>query len=412
MSRTQIVILGGGFAGIQTALKLSKSFKTTQQISLTLISEHDYFLFTPNLFEVASAPLEFTSMRELKKSISLPINEILRNTTIRFIKAQADSVNIQERKVILKGKFAEYDYLILALGSHSEYFRIKGAQEFSLTLNNLKEALLIRHRLEFLVAEHAKDMVKKNIRIVVAGGGYTAVELVGELQKTLNILCWKYGYLRQRIEIEIIEARNMLMPGFNEKMSQDVQNRLKQLGVRVNVLSPIERVERNSLNLLTGKKIDFDLLIWTVGIHANKINGTEDFATNSRGQLAVDEYLRVKGQNNIFAVGDMAEVLNEQGKTVPASAQDAWDQARYLSKALPDLKQNKKPAPFKPIPHGFIVNVSGKWAIMSYKGIYLKGYLAYLMDKLAHFRFYMDLVGFRKAFKYIFTEIKLYGRND
>jgi NADH dehydrogenase len=121
----------------------------------------------------------------------------------------------------------------------------------------------------------------------------------------------------------------------------------------------------------------------------------------------------VQNYHNVFALGDMAVVLDQNGKLVPSSVQDAEDQAKYLAYAFPYILKNQKPpVPYKNIKHGYIVNIGGKWAIMNDGGIYLTGWLAYFIDKLAHLRYYASLIGFYKAVKCVIFQMRIYSRND
>jgi NADH dehydrogenase len=163
---------------------------------------------------------------------------------------------------------------------------------------------------------------------------------------------------------------------------------------------------------MSGDKIAYDVLLWTAGVKACDIH-MEAAELDKKGRLPVNGLFQAKGHENIFALGDIACVMGTDGRPVPSSAQDAEDQAAYLAYALPYIMKNQKPPQaYKNIKHGFIVNVGGKWAIMSYNGIYLTGWLAYFIDKLAHLRYYMSMVGFFKAVKIVLFQMEIYSRND
>ncbi len=420
---TNIVIVGGGFGGLGAALGLEKKFKGNKNIAITLIDKRDYHLFTPNLFEVASAEEELATISQMKKSISLPFAEILRGKNVRFFKSCLKHIDPAKKQLELDHKQINYDYLILALGSESNFFNIEGAQKYALALKDLPDALRIRNQIEFAIQAHKFDVSKKTVRLVMAGGGYTAVELVGELKGLADFLAWKNQYPREKIEIEIIEAANILMPGLSSRLSRDALGRLQELGVRVRLSSRISEVDEHFVGLMSGDRIAYDVLIWSTGIKACDCH-MEVAGLDKNGRLPVNEFFQVvsngkiphfvrDGTGAVFALGDMAAVLDGKGRPVPASAQDAQDQAKYLAYALPYIIKNQKPPlPYKNIKHGFIVNVGGKWAIMSYNGIYLTGWLAYFIDKLAHLRYYASLIGFYKALKCVIFEMEIYGRND
>jgi len=413
MSKTKnIIIVGAGFGGLSAALSLEKKFGRDKNIVITLIDKRDYHLFTPNLFEVASAEEELATISQMKKSITLPFAEILKGKNIKFIQSDLKRIYPEKKQLELDHKQINYDYLILALGSQSDFFNILGAEKYALVLKDLPDALRIRNQIEFAIATHKFDVNKKTVRVVMAGGGYTGVELVGELKGLADFLAWKNRYPREKIEIEVIEAANVLVPGSSSRASRDALGRLQELGVRVYLSARISEVDGHFVRLMSGEKIAYDVLLWTAGIKAGDCH-MEVAGLDKNGRLPVNEFFRVQNLHNVFAIGDMAAVLDAKGRPVPASAQDAQDQAKYLAYALPYIIKNQKPPlPYKSIKHGFIVNVGGKWAILNNKGIYLTGWLAYFIDKLAHLRYYSSLIGFYKALKCVIFQMEIYSRND
>ncbi len=408
-----IVILGAGFAGLRAAFGLEKKFRKDKNIALTLIDKNDYQLFTPNLYRIAAKDEGLVSMEQIKNSISLPLAKILKNKKINLIKGEVVGLNFEHQRLQLLGRQVGYDFLVLAMGSRPEFFNMEGASKYGLQLKTIKDALRIRNALEFAVETHRMDVKKKNLRVVVAGGGYSGVELAGELKLFLDFLAWKNEYPREKIELEIIEANPKLVDGFSGQMSDDAYNRLSELGVRAVLSNRISQVDNHFIYTMAGEKISYDVLIWTTGVRAHQIFCDRKILLDNRDRVCVNEYLLAQEHQNIFVLGDMAAVADSRGKSVPQSAQDALDQADYLSYVLPYVMKNKKPPEvYRPKLHGFIVNIGGKWAIMKSSGIYLTGWLAYFIDQLAHVRYYAGLVGWFKAFKCVFRQMEVFERND
>lgn len=409
----KIAIIGGGFGGLQTALKLEKKFRGNKNISLTLIDKREYHLFTPNLYEVATAGEELTTIGQIKKSITFPFKEILKGKNIQFVQGEVTMLDAQKKQIILGSKKLDYDYLVLALGSQSDFFNIPGAQENAMVLKDLPDALRIRNKIGFVMEAQRFELNKKNLHFVIAGGGYTGVELAGELKGLVDFLAWQNQYPREKVTIEMIEGNNKLIAGFDDRMSRDALGRLKELGVEVRLSERISAVDPHFISLLSGEKLAYDILFWSAGVKACHIHTSMEMPLDLRGRLHTNEFLQVKDFPNIFALGDMACIMGTDGRPVPSSAQDAEDQAKYVAYALPSIVQNKKPRkPYKNLKHGFIVNVGGKWAIMSYWGIYLTGFVAYAIDKLAHIRYYLSIVSLWKAIKCIVLQTEIYSRND
>ena len=196
-----IVILGAGFAGLQTVLGLEKKLRNNKNISLTLVDQRDYHLFTPNLYEVATAQEELVSVGQIKKSITLPFSEILRGKNIKFIKAEVSELDLPGKQIILDNKKLAYDFAVLALGSQSDFFNIPGAKENAMVLKDLPDALRIRNKIAFAMEAQQSELNKKNIHLAVAGGGYTGVELVGELKGLVDFLAWENQFPREKVTI-------------------------------------------------------------------------------------------------------------------------------------------------------------------------------------------------------------------
>ncbi len=419
----KIVIIGGGFGGIRVALDLEKHFsarggstfggKNNKNIQITLVDKRDYHLFTPNLFEVATADEELTTIKQVKKSITLPFAEILQDKKIEFVQGQCLNIDSVQKKVNLQGRSLDYDFLILASGSESDYYDIPGAKEFGLPLKTLPDALRVRNKIEFVFQAKALDFTKKNLHFVIAGGGYTGVEVAGELKGMLDFMAWKYQYPRQKVEIVIVEAGNKLVEGFDDRLSSDAYERLQELGVHVRIAGRVSRVDQNFIELMSGEKLAYDVLVWTAGVKGTAPGCSKSLMFERKSRIRVNEFLQVNGQENTIALGDAACVIGSDGKPVFCSVQDALDQGKYVAWALPYIMQNKKPSrAYKNKPHGFILNIGGKWSILDYNNFYFTGYFAYVASILAHFRYFASIIGIVKAVKLTWFDTELYSRND
>lgn len=410
-TKTKIVIVGAGFAGLRCALGLVRRLDV-QSAEITLVDKRAYHMFTPNLYEVATAEEEFVSEQGLHESIAVPIQKVLENSNIHFYQGELLEVNQDQRRIKVGNKFLEYDYLVLTLGSESAFFGIPGAEEFSLPFKSFSDALRLRNAVEFLVNSHRHDLRKQNLRVLIAGGGYTGVELAGELAGLLDIVAWKNNYARDQIEILIVEAAHALVPGLDPRLSRDALVRLSDLKVRVQFGSTITKVEKNFLELSNGERLEYDVLAWTTGVQAVQPLFVRPVKIADKKKVAVNEYLQVVGEDRIFMAGDGCCVLDANGRPVPPTAQDAIQQGDYLSRALPVLMKNKLPKPFVPKTHGFIVSVGGKWGILKIDPWYSTGFFPYIARQFADWRYFASIVGPLKALHYLWKEITIFTRND
>lgn len=407
-----IVIVGAGFAGINVALGLEKSFKYNKNIKIILVNKHDYHLFSPSLVEVATAEEELVTLTQLKKSVALPIGEILQGREIKFIQGEFTGVDTVSKVVILGNKRITYDYLILATGGEPNFVNVEGAKEFSLPLGSLTDAFRMRNALDFSIQSHSYDLEKQLLRYVIIGGGYKGAELAGEIKNLINFLSWKYSYPPNNLEVLIVHGENELVSGFSKTLSQDVLVRLNDVNVRVQFHRRVVKIDRQFVYFLNGEKLVYELLFWAGGIKATEMPSVFSPNQKTKGRLQTDEFLRVKGFDEIFVVGDLAYIEDRDGKAVPQSAQDAIHQGQYLAKTIPVLLKNVKPKKYYPKKHGFIVRAHGKWAVLKIPPFYFKGYFAYLANIVAHFLHYYSLVGFWKALRYVIREMDYFSRND
>lgn len=405
----KIVIAGGGFAGLTLAKKLRKSLGEAS--SITLIDRHDYQLFNTNLFEIATAEEEMATVLELRKSIGVPIKQALPKS-VEFIQTEIKEIDPKNNTVTAGGKKINYDYLIAAYGSVSDYYGVEGAEKFALPLKGFTDALRIKNQLEFCMQAHRTDINKPSLRIVVAGGGYTGVEFAAELSHEIEILAWKNQFPLEKIDICIIEAASQLIPGFSNRLSQDALWKLRERGVTVQLSTMISKVDEHFVELSSNEKLGYDVLVWTTGVKARSMPYTESPNLDKKGRIITNKFLQSDKFQNIYALGDCACILNIDGRPAPSSAQEAIAQATYLAQSLPLLIQNKRPEEYKGKTHGFIVTLGGKYAIVDYGGFYIKGFLGYVIREGANFRFYMNAIGFWRAVKSIIFQMEMFSRND
>ena len=196
-----------------------------------------------------------------------------------------------------------------------------------------------------------------------------------------------------------------LIPGFDKRASDDVFQKLTELGVRVKLISPIFKVDQHFIELVTKERVAYDVLVWTAGVSALTISAQQPFIVDRRGHVETDEFLRAKGSELIFVVGDAGLAKDAQGKISPDTAQAAVFKGKYVAKALPVLMQNKKPAGFSFGGNPFIVAVGGKWGIFKGGGMYVTGFLPYLLRLGANIHYYASLIGWFKAVKYVLFQV-------
>jgi NADH dehydrogenase len=406
-----VLVIGGGYGGINTVIKLSKQVNL-EETKIILVDKQDYHLYYPNLYEVASSEEEFVSLQDLKKSLVLPFKELLPKG-VQFIKGSLEKVVQKENYALVNGTKISYDYLVVALGSTVDFFNIPGVAENAMTMKSVTDALKIKNGVEFLVQSHRQDAVKKLLRIVVAGGGFTGVELAGELVNLAEIVSWKYSYPLERIQIEVIEGSSQLMPGMPAVVSSSVYYRLKSLDVNILLNSMIAKVSPTQVTLSNGEAINYDLLVWTGGVKSVDVPFADEVKTDRKHRCATEADLTLVGSNNIFMIGDNACILDREKNPLPQTATQAIYHADYVAAAIVAKLKNKRMPKFVPKASPYIIPVKGKWGVLRLpNGFTMVGFMPWVAKMFANLRYFMRLLPFDQAIKLAWFETKIYSRND
>lgn len=413
-NKNKIVIAGGGFGGINCAVRLAAEIKNNKiDAEIILADRNDYHLYYPNLYEVATSEEEFAGIQVLKKSIALPYSEILPDN-VSFIQGEISSIDAEHKTLNISGKVQEFDYLVLAFGSSTDYFGIKGLAENAFTLKSLTDALKIRNQAEFVFESNSMDVRKKLIRIVIGGGGFSGVELAGEMLNFIDLLCWKYNYPRDKAELLVIEGAPQLLPGMPENLSRKVFNRLKKLGAQIRLNNFISEADTSSVKVNTGEVINYDMLIWTGGVRAANIPLVQTMPSDRKGRLmetAAD--VCVQGCDNIFAIGDIAHISDKNNIPMPQTATQAIYEAGYITSVIIKKLLSEKIPAFSPRSFGYIIPIKGKWAVLHLpSGFTWYGYFSWIARRFADLRYFSKLMPFGKAFRLAWFDTDLYTRND
>lgn len=349
----RIVILGGGFMGIYTALGLEKLLRPEDRTEVTLISPDNFFLFTPMLCEVASSSIETTHAIN-------PIRRMLRQT--RFVEGSAEGLDVAQQRVSVRlqsGHVEEfpYDHVVIATGARTGYFGMKDVETYALTAKTLGDALQLRNwvidLLERADTEPDQAMRAQLLTIVVAGGGLTGVEIAGEVNDLVREAAKVYPQLSQRqIRVMLVEAGPRLMPDLSDDLASFTLRRLRARGVEVLLNTRLAGASERDVRLqaAAGETIlPTSTLVWTTGVAPHPLLATLDLAKDAKGWLEVDAHLRVKGTANVWAGGDCSRIPDvlRPGKTHPATAQHAIREAAQLARNLKAVLGGQPTQPFR-----------------------------------------------------------------
>lgn len=367
----KITIVGGGFAGVKTALELSK-LKTNR---VTLITDKSSFQYYPALYGTATGRSHLQSWVPLGTIFAEKLNvEVVIDTITK----------LNPKDKTIKGKSGtvySYDNLVLALGSVTTYFGIKGLDEYAFGIKSESE---IRELKRHLYQEMA---VNRSIekQYVIIGGGPTGVELASSLRSYIERLRKRYGLAHKRIGITLIEASPRLLPRMHPTTSRKVQGKLKKMGVTVMLNKKVESADADGL-MVSGKALKSQTVIWTSGVANNPFfkDNAKHFEFSPNGKVVVNKYMKTK--DGIYVIGDNA--------FTPYSglAQTALHDALFISNNIKRRQQNKLLKSYRPVSPPVVVPLGEKWAAFEWHSLRIYGWLAVLLRKAADVLGYHDIL--------------------
>jgi NADH dehydrogenase len=365
--KRQILILGGGFGGVKTALELANHPK----YDVTLLSDSAHFRYYPALYRTATGASQLAS--------DMPLSEIFAGKNVKTIRDSVKKLDRLGRKVKGKsGKVYKYDVLIVALGVVTNYFGIPGLDKYSYGIKSLEEATRLRNHLHKLML----DEQKPDLNYIVIGGGPTGVELAGALAGYLNRLMKRHGLKAKRVNVGLVEAESRLMPRMPRHYSSAVRKRLNRLKVRVYLNQKVEAETADNL-MVNGQPIASHTVIWTAGVTNHPFLKDNGFDLNPRGKAIVDDYLQA--EPNIFVVGDNADT------PYSGMAQTALYDAEFVAANLKRQATGQITWHYKAKKPVYITPVGQDWAAVLWGRIQVYGWLGWVLRSAADLAGYRDL---------------------
>jgi demethylphylloquinone reductase len=368
----RICILGGGFGGLYTALRLSQlPWTGSEKPDICLVDRHDRFLFSPFLYELMTGELQTWE-------VAPPFENLLAGTGIRFIQDTVAQIDVPTLTVSLKGgQSLTCDRLVLALGGETPMDRVPGAADHALPFRTIQDAYALEERLR-----HFETGTTDKIRIAIVGGGYSGVELACKLADRLG----------DRGRLRLVELGSKILsnsPDFNREAALKA---LEKRGVWLDLETAVNRIGPDALDLAYKGTVDtlpVEIVIWTVGTRVAEAIQALPLPHNARGQIITTPTLQVADHPNIFALGDLADCTDAAGQVVPATAQSAFQQAEYAGwniwASLSPTSVGARPLlPFRYVHLGEMMALGTDNATLTGLGFKLDGPLASLARRMAY----------------------------
>ncbi|MFB5630648.1 MAG: NAD(P)/FAD-dependent oxidoreductase [Nitrosopumilaceae archaeon] len=391
-SKKKIVVLGGGFAGLECTRKLESHFKNNPEIEIILVSEDNFLLFTPMLPQVASGMIE-------TRHIVMPIRTLCEKAV--FYESVVKNIDPHGKIVTLMGTSEKrgislhYDYLVIALGSQTNFFGMKDVQENAYTMKTLNDAVMLRNRIIDMLEQAENEtnpiLQKSMLTFVIVGGGFAGIETAGEVMDFLIDAKKHYPKIeKQDIHVIVLEALSSILPGFSEKLAKFAKEKLIQRGIDIRlktavtsfngtevIIKKLAEASMNSNNEEKLHSIQTKTLVWTAGVTPIDTIKNSIFKTN-KGKIIVNEFLEVADWPGVFAIGDCCQVESPSNKKLqPPTAQVAEAQAKTAAYNLYSLITSNKKKKYDYEFKGQMAVIGKRTGIASVFGMNVHGFLAW-----------------------------------
>jgi NADH dehydrogenase len=386
MSEPHVVIVGGGFGGLNAARALRRA-----PVRVTLVDRRNHHLFQPLLYQVATAALS-------PADIAYPLRSVLsRQANAAVLLADAVGIDRAKRELVLSDGRLPFDYLVIATGARHAYFGHDDWEAHAPGLKSLEDALDVRRRilLAFERAERETDETRRRalLTFVIVGAGPTGVELAGAIGEIARrSLVGDFRAIDPRkARILVLEAGPRILPSFPEELARKAERALHRLGVEVAPGRAVTAVEEGAV-VTGGVRVPTETVVWAAGVQGSTLANSLDVPRDRAGRVLVERDLSIPGDPRIFVVGDLAAFLHQTGAPLPGVAPVAIQQGRYAARAIARDLASKPRTDFRYRDKGGLAVIGRGQAVADLGSLRLSGLVAWLAWAFVHILF---LVGFR-----------------
>lgn len=384
-AQARVVIIGGGFGGVQTAKHLEKLVGDGAEI--VLVNQDNYMLYTPLLPEAAAGVLQ-------PRHIGVPLRKVLKRS--RLLVGETTHVDLDARTVSVQPpegpeRTVGWDRLVLAPGSISRKFPIPGLAEYAYGFKNLAEAVHVRNHVirQLELADASDDPSERRCRctFVVVGAGYAGTELVAELQYMVRRALRNYPRLHPSdLRWLLADVAPAVLPELGPALGKRALGILRKRGVEVRLNTTVEEVAEDWIKLSGGELVTTRTFVWTAGVTPDPLVAKLGLPTNPQGRLACDAYTRVEGRDDVFALGDAAAIPdpNDPARPTPPTAQFAVRQGKICARNVAASLGTGAPVPYSYRGLGLLVGLADRQAVARVLGRPVSGYPAFLLTRAYH----------------------------
>jgi len=390
LTKKRILVLGGGFAGVDCTRKLESYFHSDYDIEITLVSDDNFLLFTPMLPQIVAGTVA-------PRHIVMPLRALCKKA--RIYESVVRDIDPVQQHVTLEGTPEKigvrihYDYLVIALGSETNFFGLKNVEKYSFTMKTLADAISLRNRLIDMLeqAENEKNpkIKERLLTFVIVGGGFAGVETAGEINDFLHeAVSYYHNTKKEDVHVILVEAASTILQGFNKRLTEYAHNKLEKNGIKIVLENAVTSFDGKNviLNKLSKPSVGIDskniinshTLIWTAGVTPVEIIQNSIFKIK-KGKIIVNEFLEILNYPGIFAIGDCSQFDDEVNNKFPPTAQLAEAHAKLVAYNIKQTIENKEKKKFEYSWKGQSAIIGKHYGIAEVMGMKITGFWAWIL---------------------------------
>ena len=394
--RKKVLVLGAGYAGLQTITKLQKQI-SADEAEVTLINKNDYHYEATWLHEASAGTISY-------EDLLYPVESVVNKDKVNFVKAEVTKIDRNAKKVETDAGIFDFDILVVSLGFESETFGIKGMKDYAFQIENVLTARKLSRHIEDKFANYASSKQKddKDLAIIVGGAGFTGIEFLGELTDRIPELCNKYGVEQSKVKITCVEAAPKMLPMFSDELVNHAVNYLENKGVEFKIGTPIVAANEKGFVVKVNdeeQQLEANTVVWAAGVRGSKLM-EESFEGVKRGRIVTKQDLTIEGYDDIFVIGDCSAFIPAgEERPLPTTAQIAMQQGEHTAKNVKNILEGQPTNEFEYVDRGTVCSLGAHDGVGVVYGRDIQGKKAAFMKKVIDTRAVFKLGGIGLAFK-------------
>ncbi|MCH8647348.1 NAD(P)/FAD-dependent oxidoreductase [Staphylococcus lugdunensis] len=394
--RKKILVLGAGYAGLQTVTKLQKHV-SAEEAEITLVNKNKYHYESTWLHEASAGTISY-------EDLIYPVESVLKKDKVNFVNAEVTKIDRNAKKVETDSGIFNYDILVVALGFETETFGINGMKDYAFQIENVDTARHLSRHIEDKFANYAasKEKNDNDLAILVGGAGFTGIEFLGELTARIPELCNKYGVNQEKVRITCVEAAPKMLPMFSDELVNYAVKYLEDRGVEFKIATPIVACNEKGFVVKINdqeQQLEAGTSVWAAGVRGSQLMEAS-FEGVKRGRIVNKQDLTIEGHDDIFVIGDVSAFIPAgEERPLPTTAQIAMQQGEHVAKNIKHILNGEATVDFEYVDRGTVCSLGSHDGVGIVYGRDIAGKKAAFMKKVIDTRAIFKIGGVGLAFK-------------